>query len=309
MIRSALAGLRGRLLLAFVATSAVTLAIAVAITLSPLQDQLRAQNTKQLRTTTETLRSDFAEALKLGPTKEDQAQAKRSEKDPDAERIDLEDRARSRRASALIEVGYDLRDRTNARVLVADTSFTSSLRESPDFLFDTGSGQSGAGALALALQARREGAAETQLSDDMLTFAMPVYDDEGIIGVVVAQRSLTDVADTVSLMRTRFLTAAAIGLAVAIALATHALEHAHAPARAAAAGRAPDHRRRPRGAAADRSWPRRGRRPGPGDRPHAGGAAPPGGGAPLVRLHRLARAPDAADDALRHDGAARRGPA
>ena len=37
MIRRALRGLRGRLLLAFVATSAVTLAVAAAITLSPLQ--------------------------------------------------------------------------------------------------------------------------------------------------------------------------------------------------------------------------------------------------------------------------------
>ena len=41
MIRAALRGLRGRLLLSFVATSAVTLAVAAAITLGPLQSRLR----------------------------------------------------------------------------------------------------------------------------------------------------------------------------------------------------------------------------------------------------------------------------
>ena len=73
--------------------------------------------------------------------------------------------------------------------------------------------------------------------------------------------------------------------------------------------RAADHRRGPGGARPDRPRPRRGRRPGARDRPHAGGAQTPGGGAPLVRLDRLARAAHAADDAPGHDGAARGGPA
>jgi signal transduction histidine kinase len=47
---------------------------------------------------------------------------------------------------------------------------------------------------------------------------MPIYDTDGIAGVVVAQRSLTEVATTVRLVRNAFFAAAAIGLAVAIAL-------------------------------------------------------------------------------------------
>jgi predicted lysophospholipase L1 biosynthesis ABC-type transport system permease subunit len=50
MIGRALRGLRGRLLLALVATSAVTLAVAAAITLSPLQQRLRAQTATNLQT-------------------------------------------------------------------------------------------------------------------------------------------------------------------------------------------------------------------------------------------------------------------
>ena len=56
MIRSALAGLRGRLLLAFVATSAVTLAVAAAITLSPLQERLRNESARALQDAAEDVR-------------------------------------------------------------------------------------------------------------------------------------------------------------------------------------------------------------------------------------------------------------
>ena len=44
MIRAALRGLRGRLLLSLVATSAVTLIVAAAITLGPLQSRLRDES-------------------------------------------------------------------------------------------------------------------------------------------------------------------------------------------------------------------------------------------------------------------------
>ena len=49
MIRAALRGLRGRLLLAFVATSAVTLVVAAAITLGPLQSRLRDESATALQ--------------------------------------------------------------------------------------------------------------------------------------------------------------------------------------------------------------------------------------------------------------------
>jgi hypothetical protein len=50
MIPRSLRGLRGRLLLALVATSAVTLAVAAAITLSPLRERLRTQSQENLQT-------------------------------------------------------------------------------------------------------------------------------------------------------------------------------------------------------------------------------------------------------------------
>jgi hypothetical protein len=52
MIRTALRGLRGRLLLSLVATSAVTLVVAAAITIGPLQSRLRDQSETALQETT-----------------------------------------------------------------------------------------------------------------------------------------------------------------------------------------------------------------------------------------------------------------
>ena len=89
MIRGALAGLRGRLLLAFVATSAVTLLIAAGITLSPLQSQLRDQSIDQLQTATQALRMDFTDDLTLEASKEDRKAAEEAEKDAELEPVDL----------------------------------------------------------------------------------------------------------------------------------------------------------------------------------------------------------------------------
>ena len=63
MIRAALRGLRGRLLLSFVATSAVTLVVAAAITLGPLQSRLRTQSETALQKATEDTRYDFGQVL------------------------------------------------------------------------------------------------------------------------------------------------------------------------------------------------------------------------------------------------------
>jgi hypothetical protein len=59
MIPRALRGLRGRLLLALVATSAVTLAVAAAVTLSPLQDRLRQQSETNLENAISDSIADF----------------------------------------------------------------------------------------------------------------------------------------------------------------------------------------------------------------------------------------------------------
>ena len=78
MIRAALRGLRGRLLLSFVATSAVTLIVAAAITLGPLQSRLRDEAQSALQATTEDLRGDFTTALSKTAKR-----SKEIEEDPD----------------------------------------------------------------------------------------------------------------------------------------------------------------------------------------------------------------------------------
>ncbi len=210
MIRRALRGLRGRLLLAFVATSAVTLAVAAAITLSPLQERLRSESASALQDAAEDMRPEFNSALvKAGENKA---------KTPDV--YGEEDlRLREDRASDLVGPTFDLRQRTGgARVLVADLTFTNRLREAPAFLYDTDFQGDQAGALALAYRAVREGSSEVQFVDDELRFAMPLYQDGDVAGVLVAERSLTEVTTAVKLVRNALFTAAAVGLAVAIGL-------------------------------------------------------------------------------------------
>ena len=76
MIRRALAGLRGRLLAALVFTSAVTLAVAAAIMLSPLQSRLRAESADALRQATFNERLQLETALpRRAPSPDDERKA------------------------------------------------------------------------------------------------------------------------------------------------------------------------------------------------------------------------------------------
>ena len=212
MIRTALRGLRGRLLLALVATSAVTLAVAAAITLGPLQSQLRDESATALQETTEAMRSEFATPLgknlpRTGGAYDEQYASK--------EALRLE-----KRATSLTEPAFELRERSGgARVLIADLSFTDRLGRSPGFLFDTDfQNLPDESALKLAINASIDSSSETQIVDDELLFAMPIFHENEVVSVVVAQRSLTEVATTVALVRNALFTAAAISLAVAIGL-------------------------------------------------------------------------------------------
>jgi signal transduction histidine kinase len=208
MIRAALRGLRGRLLLSFVATSAVTLVVAAAITLGPLQSRLRTQSETALVQSTQDTQYDF------GKTFEKTAKPKKDETD---------EQRRQRRASDLGELARDLRDRTNgARVLVTDLTFMNADRtQTPAFLYDTDFQLLAEGsAFRLASRALVDRVAQTEIVDDVLTYALPVFENNGneAIGVVVAQRRLAEVADTVKLVRNALFTGAAISLAVAIGL-------------------------------------------------------------------------------------------
>ena len=154
MIRTALRGLRGRLLLSLVATSAITLAVAAAITLGPLQSRLRNESRTALVNAAEDLRGDFTTELAKD-------QVKTSNK-PDPAYEDKVAQSRTDRSNNVYRPAYDLRNRSGgARVLVADLSFTDKYGESPGFLYDTDFVSNDRGALRVALQSVRENSPET----------------------------------------------------------------------------------------------------------------------------------------------------
>jgi signal transduction histidine kinase len=200
----ALRGLRGRLLLALVATSAVTLAVAAAITLSPLQQRLRTQSATSLQRAVEESSADYTRVMSLRQGRKES---------PVEFQADLERR--------LSDISAQLKDRTGARVLVATPWLTPALDESwTSFLTDTEFGQvPQRDELLIALQSMQVGQTLHTIDDQDLQVALPLYGDKGLIGVVVADRPLTEVGSAVRLVRNALLAAAAIGLAVAIALA------------------------------------------------------------------------------------------
>jgi signal transduction histidine kinase len=182
----------------------VTLAVAAAVTLSPLQQRLRDQSESSLQESVDLLRGSFAQAMTQGARKDETPQAK----------LLRQERNLGRPAS-------DLRDRSNARVLVASPDMTAPLGEpGTSFLTDTDFNTSDQRrAQLIALRAMRLGFEQTMLDGDDLLVATPLFSNGETIGVVVAERQLTEVATAVRLVRNALLAAAGIGLVVAVALA------------------------------------------------------------------------------------------
>src|SRR4051794_21964771 len=158
----ALRGLRGRLLLALVATSAVTLTVAAAITLSPLQERLRTQTAASLQRAVEDTGGQFADTLNKygGPRRGEGGLVEQN---------------------ALLTTAQDLKERTGARVLVATPWLTPAPGQSwTSFLADTEYGQvSQRDALLVGLQAMLEGRGVNQVDDQDLQVAMPLYGNDG----------------------------------------------------------------------------------------------------------------------------------
>ena len=145
MIRRALRGLRGRLLLAFVATSAVTLAVAAAITLSPLQERLRDGSATALQRRRRGHAPGVQRALAEAGENEDEDAGLRAEERPDC--------ASSARATSS-------RPRSTCASAPAAPACWSPTRRSrigsarrPRFLYDTDFQGDQTGALALAFRA------------------------------------------------------------------------------------------------------------------------------------------------------------
>ena len=184
-------GLRGRLLLAFVLTSAITLAVVSGILLGPLRQQLREQSTDNLE----------GAVISAGP---------RIQGAWDNE-FDLGNEVRA------------LRQRTDARVLVANTSLT---RPDPldaggvvsGFLVDTEIGEPPLDTRLVALRSQRLGREVVQVSGDEVSIAVPLYAGGDIVGALVANRRLTEVTTAVDQVRNALIVAAGVGMLVAILL-------------------------------------------------------------------------------------------
>jgi signal transduction histidine kinase len=194
MIRERLTpgGLRGRLLVAFVVTSMLTLAVVAAIVLGPLQTQLRDQSVETLNDALLASAVEFNAALGA----------------PDeAERL--------RRIS---QASFELRERVDTRVLVDADDDDVAL---PTFTYDSDfSPSTTRDATIAALLAIREDRTVTNFDGDKVTIAMRLRNPAPATnGALVAERRLTEVAAAADQVRNALLAGAGVGLLVAIALA------------------------------------------------------------------------------------------
>jgi signal transduction histidine kinase len=192
-LRLSFGGLRGRLLLALVLTSMVTLAAAAAVVLSPLQERLRSQSIDSLRAAVLAARPRFEDAL---------------------------DRRGLDRQFALGDEAFQLSDQTGGRVLAADMNLTPARGQtSPGFLADSESGPPPPQAWLATLRTLRLNQTYLDVQGEDVAVGVPLYRNGAVVGVVVARRRLTEVANAVDEVRNALLAAAAVGLLVAVALA------------------------------------------------------------------------------------------
>ncbi len=179
-------GLRPRLLLALLLTSAVTLGIAATVLLSPLPDRLREQSATNLRAAVLATRPAVEDALREAGENE----------------------------FALQGVAEELRQRTDGRVLILDPVLPG------DVLYDTSTGASIRGAVLTSLHTQRTGSTTTDIQGDVVRIGVRLFSDKGgVVGVLVVERRLTEVTTAVDQVRNALLAAGAVGLLVAVALA------------------------------------------------------------------------------------------
>jgi len=193
-LRLSFGGLRGRLLLALVFTSAVTLAAAAAVVLGPLQQRLRDQSTESLRAAVLAARPRFEQALVK--------------------------RGRVERSVALSSAAFELSDQTAGRALVTDLALTPASEEEspPGFLADSESGPPPRQAFLAAIRTLNRQETVVDVRGDDLAIGVPLYRRGGLLGAVVARRQLTEVGNAVKEVRNALLAAAGVGLLVAVAL-------------------------------------------------------------------------------------------
>ena len=204
-----LGGLRGRLLVAFVFTSVLTLAVVGAIVLGPLQNELREQSVDNLNDAVLVSAPEFRAALESElPVVEDPASPEQ-----------LSDRAAAL-ASRRAEVGraaFELQRRIDTRVLVDADDDDSSL---PEFFYDSDFAPTTQSATLAALGTIRQDRTIVDVEGDQVTVAMRLHNVQpGADGVLVAQRRLTEVTAAAEQVRNALVAGAGVGVLVAIALA------------------------------------------------------------------------------------------
>ncbi|HZH24313.1 MAG TPA: HAMP domain-containing sensor histidine kinase [Solirubrobacteraceae bacterium] len=193
------AGLRWRLLLALVATSAVTLAATALVVLPPMQDRLRGQSADSLET---------AVANNMAAVEAELTRLEREKVPYDQYRFEL------------FNVANELNEQTNARVLILDETLVPSdpSETPPGFAYDSEPlGPVPRLTQRAAIAALFEPI--TEIDGDTVRVAVPLSVTGKLAGSLVAERELTEAAQLVDQVRTRFLIAAAVGLSIAALLA------------------------------------------------------------------------------------------
>jgi signal transduction histidine kinase len=201
---SRLGGLRGRLLVAFVFTSVLTLAVVGAIVLGPLQNELRDQSVDNLNDAVLVAAPEFRLALR--------------EELPDAPADDpVRTDAVEARQSAVSTAAFELQRRIDTRVLFDADDDENTL---PDFFYDSDFAPNAQSATLAALTAIREDRTVIDVDGDQVTVAMRLHNvSPGADGVLVAQRRLTEVTAAADQVRNALVAGAGVGVLVAIALA------------------------------------------------------------------------------------------
>ena len=193
-------GLRGRLLVALVATSALTLAVAAAALLPPLQDRLRTQRADDLEAATVADAGTFENTLR--------ASLRRHRGEPAALLVsgltfDIQDKA------------LNLRQRTGARVVV-DDQVPPTDPSRPPSIYDTDVAASlPVGQILRTLITQQD---QRTVANGFVTVSVYLQPTAEQPFVLVTQKPLTDVAAAVAQVRNAFIAAAGIGLIFAIIL-------------------------------------------------------------------------------------------
>jgi signal transduction histidine kinase len=193
-------GLRGRLLVALVLTSALTLVVAAGALLPPLQERLRTQRADDLEAATVADTATFEAALRDS--------LRRNRKEPETIQVssltfDIQDRA------------LNLRQRTGARVVV-DDAIPPTDPTRPPTIYDTDVAASvPVGQILRTLITQQD---QRTVANGFVTVSvyLPVTEDQPF--VLVTQKPLTDVSAAVAQVRRAFIAAAGIGLVFALLL-------------------------------------------------------------------------------------------